>query len=70
MLHLTDKEKLNFITHYFYAGYFEYENNLIIAENCCHLHIDKNNVLELYKCQVEKDVFAKISSDIEKILFD
>lgn len=69
-MRLPDKEKLNLITHYFYSGSFEYENNLIVAENCCNLHIDKMNLLELYKCQVEKDVFYKIASDIEKILFE
>ena len=58
------------ITQYFYGGSFEYENNLILAQNVCNLHIDKFNVIDLYKCQIEKDLFNKISADIEKILFD
>lgn len=69
-MRLTDKEKLSLITHYFYIGSFEYENNKTLAENCCNLHIDKNNILELYKTQVELDTFNKIAKDIEKILFD
>lgn len=69
-MNLTDKEKLNLITQYFYSGSFEYENNLILAENVCNLYIDKFNLLELYKSQIEKDLFSKISKDIEKILFD
>lgn len=69
-MNLTDKEKLNLITQYFYGGSFEYENNLILAQNICNLHTDKFNLIELYKRQIEKDIFNKISSDIEKILFD
>lgn len=69
-MNLTEKEKLNLITQYFYSGSFEYENNLILAENVCNLHIDKFNLLELYKSQIEKELFIKISKDIEKILFD
>lgn len=69
-MRLTDKEKLNLITQYFYGGSFEYENDLIVAQNVCNLHIDKFNIIELYKCQVAKDTFIHISKDIEKILFD
>lgn len=69
-MRLTDKEKLSSITQYFYVGSFNYENDLIIAQNVCNLHTDKFNIIELYKCQVAKDTFEKISKDIEKILFD
>lgn len=69
-MNLSDKDKINLITQYFYSGSFEYENNLILVQNVCNLHIDKFNLLELYKCQVAKDVYMKISKDIEKILFD
>jgi len=69
-LRLTDKEKINLITQYFYSGHFNYENDLIIAQNVCNIHTDKMNVIELYKCQVAKDTFSQIAKDIEKILFD
>lgn len=69
-MRLTDKEKLNCITQYFYGGSFNYENDLINAQNQCNLHTDKFNIIELYKCQVAKDTFIQISKDIEKILFD
>lgn len=69
-MRLTDKEKILLITQYFYGGSFEYENNFTLAQNVCNLHTDKFNVLDLYKCQIEKDLFIKISADIEKILFD
>lgn len=66
----TDKEKILLITQYFYGGAFDYENNRITAQNVCNIHTDKNNILELYKTQVELDTFNKIAKDIEKILFD
>lgn len=69
-MHLTDKDMINLITHYFYSGSFEFENNLLIAQNLCNLHADKNNLLELYKCQIAMDTYKKICEDIEKILFD
>ena len=51
-------------------GSFEYDNNLTVAQNSCNLHTDKFNLIDLYRTQIEKDLFIKISSDIEKILFD
>lgn len=69
-MHLTDKEKLSAITQYFYGGSFNYENDLILAQNVCNLHTDKFNIIELYKCQIAKDTFSQIAKDIEKILFD
>lgn len=69
-MHLSDKDKILLITQYFYGGSFEYDNNLINCQNACNLHTDKNNLLDLYRCQIEKDLFLKISKDIECILFD
>lgn len=70
MSDLTNKEKINNIIVYLLFAEAELKNNLIDKEHYMKLHTDTFSVLEHYKAKCKYEVFEKLSSDIEKIIFD
>lgn len=67
---ISDSEKLLLISKYLFNMQTFLKNEIISYENSVRFSSYPQDILELYKRRCNLSLYNRISSDIEKILFD
>lgn len=66
----TDKEKIKHIAQYCFNMQTYLKNEIISYENAVRFSSYPQDILELYRRKCNYEFYKRMSSDIEKILFD